>query len=87
MTTKQTCQRSAVVEVQSLQIDASLDSIDVWKKCTTRVSGHHGVMAEVKSTCDSSAVEVQGFEVFQFSDVRNSCNRELKSKSPWGDDH
>ena len=30
MATEQTCQRKAAVEVQSLQIDASSNSIDVW---------------------------------------------------------
>ena len=30
MTTEQTCQRIAVVEVQFFQIDASFNSTDVW---------------------------------------------------------
>jgi hypothetical protein len=30
MTTEQTCQRSAIPEVQFLQIDASFNSVDVW---------------------------------------------------------
>ena len=57
-------------QVQGLQIDAAFNSVDAWNAQQESASNHHGVMIEVKSTGDSSASEVQGFQFLQFRNGR-----------------
>ena len=69
MTTEQTCQWTAVEEVQFLQIGASFNSIDVWN--AQKVSDHHGVMA-TEQTCQWFAAEEP--QVFQIDASFNSVD-------------